>query len=82
MGNFDQDGLHADGQQDENNVRVGQDVEQRLDERHPQGLDFGIGGVQGLRPIGHLDGESIQLAQQVVQVGGNEINQANLQRLG
>ena len=57
---FDQDGLGADAEQDENKVRVDQQLEQVLDEGHGQGLGDHPGGVEGAGTVRHLDRETVQ----------------------
>ncbi len=81
-GEFDQDGLHADAEQDENKVRVDQQLQQLLDEAHCQVLGHCAGGVQRARSICHLDSVSVQLVEQVGQVIGDEIHQVCVQGFG
>ena len=80
-GDFDQDRLHADRDQQEDNIGVGEHHQKLFDERQVEGDNISLRRVQRLFAGQGDNHEAVHLAQQVVQVAGNPIDQPGLQRL-
>ena len=79
MGKLDQQRLDAKCQQQEDNIGVDKQLQQLLNKRHGQVLLHGTGGVQNTRTVRHLDGEPVELTQQIIDIRGNEIHQVCIQ---
>ena len=78
---LEEEAHRAEAEQDVGDRRVADGVQELVDEAHLDSLDLCIGRLERHRPAGRRDGPAVDLAQQVVQVGRDEVDDAETQRL-
>jgi len=78
---FRQQQLDAQNQQEEDHIGVRQDEQRFFQKGGVQGDGLGLRGVQHPRSFHGLDGDTVQLQQQVVQVLGHQVDEPDVQRL-
>src|SRR5574340_1497745 len=82
VGKFEDEAVDAEQHQDIGDGRMADDCQQAAAPVGLDALDAGAGGVEREGAVGHPDAAAVRLPQQVVEVGRDEVDHLQFQRLG